>query len=169
MRFINPGAMLISVNEFVQGGISKPRNEVIMQMFRLIGASERQGFGGPQIFKTAKSNDYRIPEVYTNLEYTELKLWHIDLAESYPELSEEEKSVFECIIKAHGPIARSKIQDSLKLTEYRVKKALETLVVSDKVERIGNGPSVKYKLKTGSKERLAQLHILINDLHQKHQ
>lgn len=169
MRFVNPGTMLISIHEFVQGGISKPRNEIIMKLFRLLGASERQGFGGPQIFKSAKSNDYRIPEIYTNLEYTELKLWHIDLVDSYPELSDEEKSVFECIVKAPGPIAKREIENSLNLTEYRVRKILDSLLDSQKIERIGNGPSTRYILRIGSAEMLTQLQMMVNRIHQHYQ
>lgn len=169
MRFVNPGTMLISVSEFVQGGISKPRNEIIMKLFRLLGASERQGFGGPQIFKSAKSNDYRMPEVFTNLEHTELKLWHIDLIDSYPELNDEERSVFECIVKAPGSIAKREIEDSLNLTEYRVRKALDSLLNSQKIDRIGNGPSTKYMLHIGSTEMLAQLQMMVNSIQQQYQ
>lgn len=166
MRFVNPGAMLVSISEFVQGGISKPRNEIIMKLFRLLGASERQGFGGPQIFKSAKSNAYRIPEIFTSLEYTELKLWYIDLVDSYPELSEEERSVYECIIKSPGAIAKREIEESLHLTEYRVRKTLESLLSSEKIDRVGNGPSTKYIPRIGSKEMLTQLHMMVNSLQQ---
>lgn len=169
MRFVNPGTMLISISEFVQGGISKPRNEIIMKLFRLLGASERQGFGGPQIFKSAKSNDYRIPEIYTNLEYTELKLWHIDLVDSYPELNDEEKSVFRCIVKAPGPIAKREIENSLNFTEYRVRKALDSLLKSEKIERVGNGPSTKYTPRFGSTEMLTQLQMMVDRIHQHYQ
>lgn len=169
MKFINPGTMLISINEFVQGGISKPRNEIIMKLFRLLGASERQGFGGPQIFKSATNNAYRIPEIYTNLESTELKLWHIDLVDSYPELSDEEKSVFECIVKAPGPIAKREIENSLNFTGYRVRKSLESLLDSQKIERVGNGPSTRYTPRIGSTEMLTQLQMMVNRIHQFYQ
>lgn len=166
IRFINPGAMLISVSDFVQGGISKPRNEIIMKLFRLLGASERQGFGGPQIFKSAKSNNYRIPEIYTNLEHTELKLWYIDLVNSYPELNGANRLVYECIVKSPGAIAKREIEDSLDLTEYKVRKAIEYLLFSEKIDRVGNGPSTKYIPKMGSNEMLTQLHMMVNRFQQ---
>ena len=71
-RFVNPGIMLVSPLQFVKGGDSRPRNEIIMKMFRLLGASERQGFGGPLIYKTAATNDFRTPEITTDIEHTEL-------------------------------------------------------------------------------------------------
>ena len=54
-RFLNPGKMLVSPEQFRIGGDSRPRNEVIMKLFRLIGVSDRQGGGGPLIFKSALS------------------------------------------------------------------------------------------------------------------
>ena len=62
-RFVNPGIMLVSPLQFVKGGDSRPRNEIIMKMFRLLGASERQGFGGPLIYKTAATNDFIITDL----------------------------------------------------------------------------------------------------------
>ena len=114
--------MLVPIPEFVQGGILKPRNEIIMKSFRLLGAWERQGFGGPQIFKSARSNDYRIPGIYTSLEYTELKLWYIDLIDSYTELNAGERNVYECVIKSPWAISKQEIEESLNLTKYRVRK-----------------------------------------------
>ena len=84
--------MLVSKEQFVIGGDSRTRNEVIMKLFRLLGASERQGFGGPLIFKTAIQNDFRRPEIVSDLQRTESKVWNIDLADSYPELPYEKKA-----------------------------------------------------------------------------
>lgn len=156
--------MLISVNEFAQGGISKPRNEIIMKFFRLLGESERQGFGGPQIFRTAISNKSRIPEIHTNLESTELKLWYIDLADSYPELNYDEKLVFESIVKSPGPISRRKIEETIGFNEYKVRKSLEGLLSTNKIEMLGKGSATKYVPKIGSKEMLAQLQMLVDQI-----
>lgn len=45
--------MLISEAEYVCGGVSKVRNEILMKCFRLLGLSERQGMGGKEILKAA--------------------------------------------------------------------------------------------------------------------
>ena len=104
-RFINPGKMLVTKEQFKTGGDSRPRNEIIMKMFRLLGASERQGFGGPLIFKSAMENQFRSPEIDTDIEHTELKVWNIDLADSYPNLSESEKNVLRILMKSPGPLS----------------------------------------------------------------
>jgi len=93
-HFLNPGKMLISIKKFVDGGDSRPRNETIMSMFRLLGVAERQGFGGRQIYSSAVRNKYRIPEIGSDIEKTDLKLWNIDIAEAYPELSDDERLFF---------------------------------------------------------------------------
>ena len=169
LRFINPGTMLISISEFVQGGISKPRNEIIMKLFRLLGESERQGFGGPQIFKSAVNNKFRIPEIYTNLESTELKLWYIDLTDSYPELTTEEKRVFECIVKAPGPISKRNIEELLNLSEYQSRKAIESLLATEKIEMVGRGSATKYIPRIGSKEMITQLQMIVSHIQQHYQ
>ena len=99
--FSNPGKMLVSTEQFIIGGDSRPRNEIIMKLFRYLGASERQGFGGPLIFKTAVANDLRRPEIQSDLEHTELRVWNIDLADSYPDLSATEKNVLRYIAKSN--------------------------------------------------------------------
>ena len=59
-HFLNPGEMLVSLQQFRTGGDSRPRNEIIMKMFRWLGASERQGYGGPLIYTTTLKSDIPI-------------------------------------------------------------------------------------------------------------
>lgn len=52
--FKNPGKMLIPKEQFVTGGDSRPRNEIIMKLFRLLGASERLSPRKRMIFANRK-------------------------------------------------------------------------------------------------------------------
>ncbi len=162
--FTNPGKMLVSPQQFLIGGDSRPRNEIIMKLFRLLGASERQGFGGPLIYKTAIKNDFRRPEISTDIEHTELKLWNIDLADSYPDLTETEKSVLRLIVKTSQPQSVNMIKKALETSEYRVRKALEVLEDTKLVRKIGNGPSTRYETSMESVEFLMQLQIAMDIL-----
>lgn len=118
-QFRNPGEMLVPIQQFIDGGDSRPRNETIMSFFRYLGISERQGEGGPSIYRTAIENDYRLSEIKTDLEHTELTLWHIDLVESHPELSDDEKKVFNYLYK-NGPVSKfNDIKNYTNLTEYK--------------------------------------------------
>lgn len=162
--FINPGKMLVSPQQFLLGGDSRPRNETIMKLFRLLGASERQGFGGPLIYKTALQNDLRRPEIYTDIEHTELKVWNIDLADSYPDLSIEEKSILRFIVKKGLAQSVNKIKESLGISEYKVRKGIEVLESKRLIRRVGNGPATKYILEIESVEILTQLQIAMDAL-----
>ena len=60
----NPGCFRISLNEALSGGISSPRNSVIIKMFNLIDIGERSGSGVPLIHKTWDKQEWVSP-LYT--------------------------------------------------------------------------------------------------------
>lgn len=162
--FSNPGKMLVSTQQFLLGGDSRPRNEIIMKLFRLLGASERQGFGGPLIYKTALQNDFRRPEIVTDILHTELKVWNIDLADSYPDLPPEEKKILRFIVKGNQARSVRTIGRELGLSEYMVRKGLAVLEAHELVAKTGNGPSTKYAVAAESIEFLAQLQMAMDNL-----
>lgn len=164
--FNNPGKMLVSTKQFLIGGDSRPRNEIIMKLFRLLGASERQGFGGPLIYKTANQNDFRRPEIISNIEHTELRVWNIDLADSYPELGIDEKNILRYIAKNGKHVSVNTIKDALSTTEYKVRKAVQILEEKKLIMKIGNGPSTKYSIAIESVEFLAQLQMAMDSVKQ---
>ena len=134
-----------------------------MKLFRLLGMSERQGFGGPLIYKTAANYDLRKPELTTDLEHTEIKVWNVDVADSYPNLDQDEKKVFSCVVK-NQPQSINTIRKILGMTEYRVRKAMESLEKQKLVEKIGNGPATKYIVATDQPEFLTKLQITMDYL-----
>lgn len=163
-RFVNPGKMLISAYQFRIGGDSRPRNEIVMKLFRMLGASERQGFGGPLIYKTALSNDFRSPEIITNIEKTELRVWNIDLADSYPELDEEEKQALRFIVKQAEPLSVNQIRMQLDISEYKARKIITLLEDKQLIHKIGNGPSTKYEIVKESTEFLTQMQMALENM-----
>ena len=156
--------MLVSTQQFIMGGDSRPRNEIIMKFFRLLGASERQGFGWPLIYKTAMNNDYRRPEIITDLEHTEIKVWNIDLADSYPELCSEAKNVLRFVTKKHMPQPVSAIKKATGMTDYATRNAIQILEQKQLLCKIGNGPSTKYSVMEKSLEYLTQVQIIMDKL-----
>lgn len=46
----NPGSIIIGKAQMLRGGVSEPRNKVIMKMFNLVRIGERAGSGVPDIF-----------------------------------------------------------------------------------------------------------------------
>ncbi len=166
-KFKNPGKMLVRKAQFFKGGESLPRNQGIMTMFRLLGLSERYGFGGSEIYKYAVENDYRIPSVNSTYEYTELIIWQVDLIDSYPELSDKEREIFNYIIKSREGLSKQKLKKMSNLSDHYIRKILNKLIDEDKVEVSGKGPSTKYILKRSSIEALANIQLLLNDLMKK--
>ncbi len=166
-RFVNPGIMLVSPMQFAKGGDSRPRNETIMKMFRLLGASERQGFGGPLIFKVAATNDFRRPEIITDIEHTELKVWNIDLVDAYPEFDDDEKTVLRYIVKKGSDKSVRELAKILRLSEYRVRKALGSLEKRNMIQTIGRGKATRHVLQVQSVEMLTYLQIAIDQLKQR--
>lgn len=163
-RFANPGKMLVSKQQFWIGGDSRPRNEIIMKLFRLLGMSERQGFGGPLIYKTAMQNDYRRPEITSDIEHTEIKVWNIDLADSYPNLSEDEKSVLRFIAKSSRTPSIKNIKEAVGISDYATRKVVQSLEEFHLIRKIGSGPSTAYTLQVDSIEFLTQLQVAMEQL-----
>ena len=162
IRFTNPGKMLVSVEQFIMGGDSRPRNEIVMKLFRLMGASERQGFGGPQIYGTAYNNDFRLPDITTDIEHTELRFWNIDLADSYPDLSPEEKDVLRFIVKSDKPYSIRQIGKELDIKDYWMRKIVAKLIDKGLIQQIGNGPATKYTRAENTTEELTARQIAVD-------
>ena len=156
--------MLVSPQQFWVGGDSRPRNEIIMKLFRLLGISERQGFGGPLIYKTAMQNEYRRPEITSDIEHTEIKVWNIDLADSYPDLTAEAKSVLRYIAKEDRAPSIKNIKDALGMSDYATRKVVQSLEESRLIRKIGSGPSTAYTLAVGSIELFTKLQVKMEDL-----
>ena len=163
-HFLNPGKMLVSLQQFRTGGDSRPRNEIIMKMFRWLGASERQGYGGPLIYTTTASSGVHMPEVYTDIEKTDLRIWNIDFVDSYPELEDEAKDILRIILKSDVPIAVSKIREEIALSDYKIRKWLAILDEKKLLQRMGSGPTTRYAIRETSDEKITQLQIALDNL-----
>ena len=129
-----------------------------------MGVSERQGYGGPLIYTTTASGSTRAPEVYTDIEKTDLRIWNIDFADSYPELGDTAKAVLRVILKSDIPMPVSKMREETGLSDYKVRKCLEELDKKKIVQRLGSGPATKYAIRETAGEKITQLQIALDDL-----
>lgn len=59
----NPGYIRTGKEQMLKGGISDPRNKVLMKMFNMIGIGERAGSGVPDIFAVWESQGWEEPIV----------------------------------------------------------------------------------------------------------
>ena len=63
LYFSNPGTMLITVEEFFEGGHSICRNRILQKMFIVFGRGERLGSGADIIRQGWKENKWPEPEI----------------------------------------------------------------------------------------------------------
>jgi predicted HTH transcriptional regulator len=57
----NPGGFRVTFSEALSGGVSSPRNAVIMKMFSLLDIGERAGSGIPNIYRTWEHQNWNEP------------------------------------------------------------------------------------------------------------
>lgn len=165
--FENPGILLVNEEDYIHGGETRPRNERIMSLFRFLGLSERQGQGGAQIFSAAYMNKVRSPEIKTNLEKTELKIWIIDLADSYPALGLNEKRILKYMILNNDTDTFSVPELDKKLTglsAYQIRKCLGQLISEGLVRKTGNGKNTRYGLNPNTHEKITQQQMRLEQM-----
>lgn len=66
--FENPGSFRVTIDEALSGGISSPRNSVILKMFNILDIGERTGSGIPLIFKAWEDEGLGKPTYVEQLE-----------------------------------------------------------------------------------------------------
>lgn len=159
-EFYNPGDMRVSVDSFIRGQDPRSRNSVIASLFRKVGIAERAGSGGPRIFASAEKNHLHAPDVLTNPDSTQVRIWKIDLLSSFNEkytLSKTEMLILK-IIADNRVVSTKYLKEKLEkqipdITFYKVRKHLQQLLDKKIIYSSGNGPSTRYGIST-SKEQL---------------
>jgi predicted HTH transcriptional regulator len=73
-EFINPGLLLVTVDQVWKGGVSEPRNPTVQRLFGLLQLGEREGSGGPTIRRAWADQHWRAPDLVEDVENTELHL-----------------------------------------------------------------------------------------------
>ena len=164
INFENSGKMLITKDEYVQGGNSVIRNETLVQLVRLIGIAERQGFGGVKICKTSESLFKQQPEIITDLRETKLKLWTVDALHFREDLSVLDKKIYHILLKNNQPLKRKEIISISENTEHFVKKSLINLLEKGLITTIGNGRSTKYEISFGTQGYLTKIQMKLQTL-----
>ncbi|ULG71911.1 RNA-binding domain-containing protein [Macrococcus brunensis] len=161
--FSNPGEMLVTKEEFARGGETVARNSTIVTLFRNAGYNERAGSGGMKIFQVATKNKFRMPEIQSNEGKTVLKLWKIDLVDSYTDLNDQEKTIMRYIEK-NSIVSMKEVQNLDGLTEYLAKKYIKTLMEKGLVIKHGGSRSTRYALKLDGSELIANLEHNIRNM-----
>jgi len=74
ITFENPGGFRLPIELAISGGVSDPRNSVLMKMFNLLNIGERAGSGIPNIFNVWNKENLGIPRYEETMDYSRTKL-----------------------------------------------------------------------------------------------
>lgn len=70
----NPGTLLVSVEQYLAGGVSECRNKSLQQMFLMIGGGERAGSGADKIRAGWRAQHWRAPRLEVRTEPDRVRL-----------------------------------------------------------------------------------------------
>jgi predicted HTH transcriptional regulator len=159
----NPGGFRVGLDEAMSGGVSSPRNSVIMKMFNLLDIGERAGSGIPNIYRTWKEQSWDAPE-YTEIFEPDRTVLTLSIKKvpikntdkKVPIKSTDKKpsartmqqreTILE-FIRENQIIKSVDLLSALDVKEERIKKLLQQLVTEGLVESIGSNRNRTYKLK----------------------
>jgi len=83
-EFSNPGTLLISLEQLLQGNISECRNKALQTMFMMIGAAEKAGSGVDKIRRGWESQHWRLPLVREQFQPDRV-LWMLPMISMIPD------------------------------------------------------------------------------------
>lgn len=82
--FRNPGVMRLAAEIAMNGGLSDCRNRRLQDMFRYVGLGEQAGSGIPRVYSAWKSQHWRAPELYDQVEPLEQTIFALRMASLLP-------------------------------------------------------------------------------------
>ena len=149
LYFSNPGTMLISVEEFFEGGHSICRNRILQKMFIVFGRGERLGSGADIIRQGWKENGWPEPELHehygSNTDRVELTLRLKNVSVPITEHSSD-SSVISSVINAeavkdmmrkNSKVTHKQMAEALGITERGAEKITKRMRESGDIVRKG--------------------------------
>ncbi|MDR0221244.1 MAG: putative DNA binding domain-containing protein [Lachnospiraceae bacterium] len=159
----NPGGFRIELSEAFSGGVSSPRNSVIMKMFTLLDIGERTGSGIPTICQAWQDEGFGKPK-YTETFSPDRTILSLAFAKT-SEKSERKKRAKKPgettkptkglvreqdiidFLADHKDVKTSEISENIDLSEGRVRFYLQRLIQKGMVVADGETHNRIYRLK----------------------
>lgn len=162
--FANPGAFRINVQDVLVGGISDPRNGLLIKMFNLINVGERAGSGLPSIRTVWQKQGWQEPEIVESFNPDRttlvLPLAANKVAEKNGDkkvaaksggksssIAEQRKNDILQYLTDTPESSSAQIADAIGLQVSRTKMYLTELIADGVVVAEGNSRARKYRLK----------------------
>ncbi|WP_294705418.1 RNA-binding domain-containing protein [uncultured Fusobacterium sp.] len=155
-EFQNPGGLKISKMEFFNGGFSKPRNENIEFLFRMINLCERAGTGIPKILKVTHERKFKFPEIEDDGKKFIFKFWNTSFIDELQLDNEKQRLIIEYVVK-NLKITNSEARENLSLKKHEAAELFNKLIEKGYLERNGIGRGIYYTLKCSEEEAKTRL------------
>ena len=155
----NPGRFRIEIDAAKSGGISDPRNGMMLKIFNLIDIGERAGSGIPNIFRVWRRQGWVMPEIeeYLEPERTQVILSFKKTGDKKPAIkngdkksaiSERMKETIVDYLTDHPQAKASEIADYIGLKPSRTRDYLKELISEATVVADGGNRNRTYRLKS---------------------
>lgn len=153
--FSNPGSFRLELEEARAGGISDPRNEMLIKMFKLVNVGEGAGKGIPNIFAVWNRQGWAAPRLKESFDPDRITL-ELEFSGS-PAVSRiprrgksgrtlEQAAVIE-YLTANVSAAPGNIAELLNVTGRQAREVLAELEEKEIVTAEGRGRGRRYRLK----------------------
>ena len=120
----NPGSIRTGKKQMLRGGISDPRNKILMKMFNMIGIGERAGSGIPDIYNVWENEGWETPVVEESYNPARTRL-SLEFAKKQAIKTSEENKRRKQAKKTSEDNRRRKTEDNCKLIrDYLSKNGL---------------------------------------------
>lgn len=152
IRIDNPGGLRMSAEQAINGGVSDPRNVLLMKAFNLAGIGSRSGSGVPDLYRTWKKLGYNAPRLHESYEpertHIILPLHKSDDKEKHVTIkSDSQKAAIVEFLSENRDGRTTDFADILGVGTTRVKQLLYELVSDDVIEKCGANRNRTYRLK----------------------
>lgn len=155
-EFHNPGGLKISKMEFFNGGYSKPRNENIEFLFRMINLCERAGTGIPKVLKVTNERKFKFPEIEDNGKKFIFRFWNTSLLDKLILENEKERLILEYVLK-NLRITNVQARENLNLKKHEAADLFNKLIEKGYLQRNGIGRGIYYTLNCSEEESKTRL------------
>jgi len=158
--FSNPGTLLVSIEQMLQGGVSECRNKSLQTMFAMVGYGEKAGSGVNKIAQGWASQKWRSPKIQTQLQPDRVRLV-LPMVSLLPEVSLEKlqdglgsdfadlnAEEVQALITAQieGEVSNQRLQQFSRQHRTDITKTLQCLVSKGFLAKDGHGPWATYRL-----------------------
>ena len=159
-EFSNPGSLLISFDQILEGGVSECRNKSLQLMFTMIGAAERAGSGIDKIKAGWNSQHWRLPIVRERM-HPDRVIWTLPMVSLIPDeslnklkskfgdkFSKFRKVEVQALVTAdiEGYVDNARLRQFTGLHAADITKLLQGLVAQGALRQDGQGRWTQYSL-----------------------